>query len=158
MGAPRRRIDVMADVEKAAKRLPWTPPIWLRELRKVVEEQRHARPPSMSHAERVRTACELMAFAGGANPFGVRHRRRARVSLLLHHLPKLPQPDRRGPGESLRRLLDVSHHVDSTAGSPHNHALSPDTSQEDDADQGQPFVTGLTNGPVGYHRGGPILG
>ncbi len=53
----------MADVEKAPKRLPWIPPIWLRELRKVAEEQRHARPPSMSHAERVRTACELMAFA-----------------------------------------------------------------------------------------------
>ena len=53
----------MADVEKAPKRLPWIPPIWLRELRKVVEEQRHARPPSMSHAERLRSAGELMAFA-----------------------------------------------------------------------------------------------
>jgi hypothetical protein len=42
---------------------PWTPPIWLRRLRMVAEEQRQAGASRLSHAERFRLACELMAFA-----------------------------------------------------------------------------------------------
>jgi len=53
----------MADVEKAARRPAWTPPIWLRRLRTVAEEQHDTRLSSMSPAERIRVAGELMAFA-----------------------------------------------------------------------------------------------
>lgn len=42
---------------------PWTPPIWLTNLRMVADEQRHAIPASMSPTERFRVVGELMAFA-----------------------------------------------------------------------------------------------
>jgi len=45
----------------------WTPPPWLRRLRAVTEEVRHA--PASSPAERLRLGFELIAFAeppGGA--------------------------------------------------------------------------------------------
>jgi hypothetical protein len=41
----------------------WTPPIWLRKLRTVADEQRRAGGAAMSPAERFHLAGALMAFA-----------------------------------------------------------------------------------------------
>lgn len=49
------RMGAMAD--------PWTPPIWLRKLRTVADEQRSMANASMSPTERFHLAGELMAFA-----------------------------------------------------------------------------------------------
>jgi hypothetical protein len=49
----------MTDPESADTR--WTPPPWLRRLRAVTEEVRHA--PASSPAERLRLGFELIAFA-----------------------------------------------------------------------------------------------
>lgn len=53
----------MADGETRTITRGWTPPIWLRKLSVVAEEQRRAPFPSMSPTERFRIACDLMAFA-----------------------------------------------------------------------------------------------
>jgi hypothetical protein len=42
---------------------PWLPPIWLRKLRAVADEERRGCRPSLSPTERLRLAGELMAFA-----------------------------------------------------------------------------------------------
>ena len=52
----------MADAETPAARPPWTPPIWLRNLKAVAAEQRAMLRTPTTPAERLDLALELSAF------------------------------------------------------------------------------------------------